>query len=302
MDVRSRAVGSMLGLALGDAAGAPFEFLRASDVPNPVPLFRLPWRGSQPGSTTDATAMARNLSRSLVANRGFHRGDLVDRHLAWLATRPAVRGQVRQVLARIADGQTDAARAVWDERGPEVAAGNGSVMYCPPLGIAYANRPDALHDVAPTLSAVTHWDDRCGTAVTAVALATAALVRGEDAEAAVHGVLIAVEDRPGGEELEFLVDAVGGSRPVDGPDRTFCLFTAAVALQAAIGARSFDESMRGVVALGGDTGANGAVAGALVGAIEARENLPVEWLDRLVDRTAIEAEAEALSTLAEIET
>ena len=34
----------------------------------------------------------------------------------------------------------DAARAVWEERGPEVSAGNGSVMYCAPLGAAYANR------------------------------------------------------------------------------------------------------------------------------------------------------------------
>ena len=39
-----RAAGCALGLALGDAAGAPFEFRRARDIPDPAPLFELPWR------------------------------------------------------------------------------------------------------------------------------------------------------------------------------------------------------------------------------------------------------------------
>jgi ADP-ribosylglycohydrolase len=267
-----------------------------------VPALRLPWRSSPPGVTTDGTAMARNLARSLAANGGLDPADLVARHVAWLATEPpGIDNQIRRVLSRVAVGQADAARAEWEERGPEVSAGNGSVVYSAPLGVAYANRPEELHEAAPALSAVTHWDDRCATAVTAVTLATAALVREEGAEAAVSGALIAVEDRPGGEELEFLVDAVGETRAVDGPDRGFCLFTAAVALQAALRARPFEEAMLGVVALGGDTSGNAAVAGALLGAMDAAPALPAEWLQRLADREAIEAEGHALSALAEME-
>ena len=48
----------------------------------------------------------------------------------------------RVVLLARGEAPPDAAREyVWSERGPEVAAGNGSVMYCAPLGVAYANRP-----------------------------------------------------------------------------------------------------------------------------------------------------------------
>jgi ADP-ribosylglycohydrolase len=291
----------MIGLALGDALGAPFESRRATDIPTPAPGLELPWRGRPPGSTTDDTAMARNLARSLVVHERLEPGDVLDRHVALLATEPTEVGSfTRKVLARVLAGERDAARAVWEERGPEAAAGNGSVTYCAPLGVAYANRPDELHVAGPALSALTHWDDRCRTAVTAVSLAVAAVVRGEPAEASVQGALIAIEDRPGGEELEFLVDAIGSSRSVDGPDKGFCLFAAGLALQATLWESAFDEALVRVVANGGDTDANAAVAGALVGARVGREGLPPAWLERLADRRAIEAEAEAVSAVAEI--
>jgi ADP-ribosylglycohydrolase len=71
MDLADRVVGSALGLALGDALGAPFEFLRARNVPDPIPALERPWLGEPPGSTTDDTAMARNLMRSLAARGGL---------------------------------------------------------------------------------------------------------------------------------------------------------------------------------------------------------------------------------------
>ena len=37
MSVQDRVMGSVVGLALGDALGAPFEFMRARDIPNPLP-------------------------------------------------------------------------------------------------------------------------------------------------------------------------------------------------------------------------------------------------------------------------
>ena len=150
--------------------------------------------------------------------------------------------------------------------GPEVSAGNGSVMYCAPLGLAYANRPERLLELAPALSALTHVDGRCRTAVTAVTLGVAALVRGEPAHDAARSALAAVADLEGGEELEFLVEAVGGSRAIDGPDQGFCLFTAGAAFQALVRPGDVETELRRVVSLGGDTDTNAAVAGALLGA------------------------------------
>ena len=297
--MRDRAMGSILGLAVGDALGAPFEFQRASVIPSPLPAFELPWMGLPPGTWTDDTAMARNLWVSLIANRGvFDPNDIVERHLAWLAAGPPDVGNLtRRVLSRLRDGDLDAARAYVEQRGPEVSAGNGSVMYCAPLGVRHAGRPEALLELAPALSALTHWDERCRTACLAVTLATASLVAGSAPDGAVVDAIAAVADREGGEELEYMVAEAGRARPIDGPDMGFTLFTAGIALQVTGEGRGFEDGLRYVVSLGGDTDTNAAVAGALLGAGHGLALIPQGWLDRLVDAGPLITEAADLAAL-----
>lgn len=303
MEQRERIIGSMLGLALGDALGAPFEFLRGRNIPDPIPAFELPWMGLPPGSTTDDTAMARNLARSLVEREGFDEDDLIRRHVEWIASDPPDVGALTgRVLRRVQRGEDAAAvaREVWEQRGPEVSAGNGSVMYCAPLGLAYAYRPTELFELAPRLSALTHYDGRCRTAVLAVTLTVAALVRGAEPTSAASEALSAVEQHEGGEELEYLVEAAGGARAIDGPDQGFCLFTAGVALQALLLGGDLETEVRRVVSLGGDTDTNGAVAGALLGARVGAGALPRDWLAKLAQRDEIRAEAEQLASLTDL--
>jgi len=300
-DIGRRAAGAIVGLAIGDALGAPFEFRRRAAIPVPLPAFEEPWIGFPPGTWTDDTALARNLWTSLIEHEGaFVPGDVLARHLAWLATGPPdVGNQTRLALTEAAAGAPDPARVVFERRGPEVSAGNGSVMYCAPLGVIRARRPEALLEEAPALSRLTHWDGRCQTACLAVTSAVAALVRGEEADAAVLGGLAVVSDREGGEELEFLVGEAGRSRQLDGPDQGFALFTAGVALQVAGEERGFEDGLRHVVGLGGDTDTNAAVSGALLGALHGVGAIPPDWLDRLADREGIEQEASQVAVLLE---
>ncbi|MDQ4108168.1 MAG: ADP-ribosylglycohydrolase family protein, partial [Actinomycetota bacterium] len=103
-DQRERVVGCVLGLALGDALGAPFEFRRREDIPHPLPVFERGWMGLEPGHWTDDTAMARNLCRSLAEHGRLEPGDLLRRHLDWFATDPPDVGDLtRRVLSRIRD-------------------------------------------------------------------------------------------------------------------------------------------------------------------------------------------------------
>jgi ADP-ribosyl-[dinitrogen reductase] hydrolase len=301
-DLRERMAGCVLGLAIGDALGAPFEFRRREEIPHPLPAFELPWHDNPPGTTTDDTGMARNLVQSLVHAGDLDTVDLADRHIEWYRSQPAGIGNLtRRVLER-ADRTGVlaelAARQLWEQRGPEVSAGNGSVMYCAPLGAFRAERPELLLEEAPALSAITHWDQRCRTACLAVTLAVAALVRGERPREAVEGAVEAVSDREGGEELEYLVTEAGRARRIDGPDMGFTFFTAGIGLQMAAEGRSVEEGLRHVVALGGDTDTNAAVTGALLGALHGRDALPTAWLEKLVDRQAIETEADALANAA----
>ena len=227
---RERAIGSILGLAVGDALGAPFEFQRRDRIPSPLPAFELPWLGYPPGTWTDDTALARNLWLSLIEHGGrFDPSDVRSRHLAWLDTRPPDVGN-QTALALLEPGR-EPARTVFERRGPEVSAGNGSVMYCAPLGVVRTGSPDRLFEEAPALSRITHWDGRCQTACLAVTLAVASLVAGEPPDRAVVGAVEAVADRDGAEELEFLVGEAGRARAIDGPDQGLLSLHGRIALQ-----------------------------------------------------------------------
>ena len=300
MSRRARGIGAVLGAAVGDALGAPFEFRRAAQIPSPLPAFERAWMGRPPGTWTDDTAMARNLWMSLIARDGaLDLGDVLARHVAWLDSEPPdVGNQTRAALVEARRGTAEPARVVFERRGPEVSAGNGSVMYCAPLGVVRASEPERLVEEAPALSRLTHWDGRCQTACLAITWAVAALVRGEGAEPAVRAALAVVADREGGEELEYLVAEAGRARPLDGPDMGFTLFTAGIALQVAGEGLGFEEGLRYVVGLGGDADTNAAVAGGLLGAAHGADRIPASWRAVLADAAAIEDEAEALAAIA----
>jgi ADP-ribosylglycohydrolase len=299
VDVRDRAIGSILGLAVGDALGAPFTLAPRHAIPDPLPAFERPWLGSPPGTGSDATAMARNLVRSLIARRGaLDLDDVRMRLVAWFAEPPPdVHAQTGRVLARYRDGDPNAARWYVETKGPEVSAGNGAVTYCGPLGVVRTRNPGRLVDDAPALCAVTHWDGRCRTSCLAVTLAIAALVAGDEGRPAVIGAVRRVDGLEGAEELEYLVDEVGRARQIDRRHIDFTLFTAGAALQVTGEGLGFEAGLRHVVSLGGDTAANAAVAGALLGARHGRAAIPPGWLDRLAEREAIEREAAELAEL-----
>jgi len=81
--VEDRAIGSLLGLAVGDALGATLEFSER-DAHSPVTdiigggPFRL-----KPGEWTDDTSMALCLADSLIANKALDEHDLLERFVRW---------------------------------------------------------------------------------------------------------------------------------------------------------------------------------------------------------------------------
>ncbi len=172
-------------------------------------------------------------------------------------------------------------------------------MYCAPLGVAYAARPDELAEAAPALSAITHWDERCRTACLAVTLAVAALVRGEEPRGAVLGAVGAVAGREGSEELELLVDTAGLD-PADRRPRS--------GLRALHGGRRAADGGGGSDVRGRSSIRRRRSAatptrtppstGALLGAHHGRDRLPESGCSKLAGHDELEAEATALAGFA----
>jgi len=83
MSSKDRAVGALLGLAVGDAIGTTGEFKARDSYP---PLTRPVGGGPfnlDCGQWTDDTSMALCLTDTLLRKEGFDEKDLMDRFLSW---------------------------------------------------------------------------------------------------------------------------------------------------------------------------------------------------------------------------
>ena len=135
-EIHDRIVGCAVGAAIGDALGMPLEF----GPPRPVDaLVRELLPGRLPaGSFTDDTEMALALAEGLLAHRPLDPADLAQRFVEWVRANPPDVGiHTRTVLSRIAAGQDwkHVMEAIHAEK-PD-SAGNGSVMRCWPVAVAY---------------------------------------------------------------------------------------------------------------------------------------------------------------------
>ena len=81
--LQSRFLGSLLGLAVGDALGAPVEFKARGSFP---PVEEMQAGGPfnlKKGQWTDDTSLALCLGTSLVEKNGFDPYDQIERYIKW---------------------------------------------------------------------------------------------------------------------------------------------------------------------------------------------------------------------------
>ncbi|EEH65325.1 ADP-ribosylglycohydrolase family protein [Actinomyces urogenitalis DSM 15434] len=80
---RDRLVGALLGLAVGDALGAPMEFAPRDTLPAVTGMRGGGRFGLEAGQWTDDTSMALCLARSLIETGTFDLRDQAERFLRW---------------------------------------------------------------------------------------------------------------------------------------------------------------------------------------------------------------------------
>lgn len=157
--IRDRAVGCLLGLAVGDAVGTTLEFKpRDTYAPLTDMVGGGPFRLAR-GEWTDDTAMALALADSLAAHPHLDERDLMSRFMQWhekgtyscTGTCFDIGITTRQALSR------------WKKTGNPVAgstdpqtAGNGSLMRLAPVAVRHWQDRAALRDVAARQSRTTH--------------------------------------------------------------------------------------------------------------------------------------------------
>jgi ADP-ribosylglycohydrolase len=170
---RARVRGALLGLACGDALGAPFEgrpSVRAADV--------AAWAAAAgPLRVTDDTVLALALAEHLADRSGQVDQDALALAFAraWLADPGrGYGGAVQHLFARVIEG-TWWREASGSQFGGAGSWGNGAAMRVAPTGVA-ADGLDRVADLARRSAAVTHAHPlgQDGAAVQACAVALAA--------------------------------------------------------------------------------------------------------------------------------
>lgn len=282
-------VGCMVGLATGDALGAPYEG---------GPMERLVWRLLGKTSSgrmrwTDDTQMAIDLARSLLADGRILPDALASRFASSYRWTRGYGPGTAKVLKQIRRGKSwqTATRSVY----PDGSYGNGAAMRAPVLGLYFAGDSASLTPSAEESAVVTHPHPLGMEAAIVIALATYSFLHGADSHELL-GNLISASSRP---EIcdrlataESWVNSNARPTPKEVASRlgngvsaqTSCPTAVYIALRHRH--ESFDSMMRFTIACRGDVDTIGAMAGALWGASRGSSELPpiaLESRDEIVN-------------------
>lgn len=299
--LRDRFRGTLLGLAAGEALGAPAEFLTAEQVVEKYGVITGMIGGGvyevAPGEITDATEMMLCLAESLADNGRFEPEDIIARYAAWLESQPLhVSLTVRAALISYRSGthwDVASRRAFEILGGP--TAGNGSLIRCAPVGLLYSGDWAQRHAISLRESTLTHFDRLAGWSCAAFNDLVSAALHGELAHD-VPAIASTFDDE------DKRVAAVLRDTPVAEAEEivssSFVLDTVQTALWTALHGADFEHAVTIAVNMGNDATAAGATTGALAGAMYGESGIPERWLDALTVRERVTTVADKLATLA----
>ncbi|GHF66179.1 ADP-ribosylglycohydrolase family protein [Streptomyces griseosporeus] len=278
-----RALGAVLGSAVGDALGAPFEFgpegAFSARFPRPGQGGEMCGGGGwDPGEATDDTQMAVLVAESLLERGGLDPADVFDRFRRWAAGDPKDIGL--QTEAVLSSGDPWDTAAALHFQTSQRAAGNGALMRAAPSAVYFARAGRAATmDAGRRLAALTHGDAAAweGTALYHELMRVA--LSGGDPVAVVPDALAAV--RPAHRERYAAVLA-----PDWHPDLATefngavwpCLGSAVWAVRTTSG---YEDAVRAAIDCGGDTDTVAAVTGGLAGALYGVQGIPQRWREAL---------------------
>jgi len=286
ISLRERYRGALLGLAAGNTLGLPVESWPREEIRRRYPdgvreidpsELELPW--------DDDLAQAVIIAEAIVEKDTLGSDDLAVRLLDWYESNGRGMGsQTRAVLNLLRAGKvpSEAARIVW-ERADRTPAGNGAVMRCAPIAMRWRLDAAKLREETENSTRITHHDPRCAWSAVAVNLAIAGALNGRATSietiaaqlesAGASPMTVWAARHASGHELDDL--------RLDDSAMGYTLKAMQVGLWCLERGGDFESSLVAVIEAGGDTDTNGAIAGAVLGALHGAASIPERWASRI---------------------
>ena len=312
--LESRITGALLGLACGDALGAPAEFKDKAYVEKKWGTLTemVGGGGWEPGEWTDDTGMALCVAEGILASPDDPVEESGKRFLEWRKTAKDVGTTISAALSGYQGDWPQAAQSTPHARTGK-AAGNGSLMRTLPVALAYADDGKMLRESA-RISSMTHWDAQAQACCAIYCLWVQRVLGGEALLEAWSAALQdarrrapstpTTQDTVGLTSLsaEFWerLEAIESLRYEDLQPSGYagyvveCLEAAA---WCALHGESLEDAIIKAVNLAGEADTMAAVAGGIAGAYWGKEAIPARWLDKLHQRERLEQTARQLLNL-----
>jgi len=299
---KNKYTGSLLGLAIGDALGAPLEFAKpgsfqAIDDFHGGGMFKL-----NAGEWTDDTSMALCLAESLTRCNGFDAKDQMETYWKWLAE-----GHLSVRDKAVGVGKTTM-RAIFEYKKSgepyssvtnPMSAGNGSIMRLAPVPLFYADDPLQAIERSGESSRTTHAlqvnIDSCKYFGGLIWGALNGIDKKELLSAYYSPVKGYWNENDMTEDLKEVAD---GSFKVKNPPEIIGAGYVVQSLEAALWAfynsDSFEEGVLKAVNLGDDADTTGAICGQLAGAFYGLDGIPDRFKDKIAMKNLIIKQANIL--------
>ena len=292
--LRDRAVGTLLGLAVGDAVGTTLEFCSRDSYPPLTDMvgggpFALPV-----GVWTDDTSLALALADSIVTCGTLDPTDIMARFVRWWR-----HGDYSPTGTCFDIGiTTRTALAMFERTGGPCAgstspasAGNGSLMRLSPIAIWGARVGDAAtREAARAQSALTHAAPACLDACEGYAMIVRAAMLGADRAAALTAAA-----GVGAAPIAAILAGSWRGKPRDAiASSGYVAHSLEAALWCVDQTTNYRDAVLLAANLGDDADTTAAITGQLAGALYGASGIPADWRRKVAWGTRIAAMAEQL--------
>jgi ADP-ribosyl-[dinitrogen reductase] hydrolase len=269
--IKRRAIGAYLGLAVGDALGATVEFMTPREIRTHYREHRDikggGWLRLRKGRVTDDTEMALALGRSILAAGQVDAEAAAEAFSAWMRSKPIDIGNtVRRGISHYRrTGEAESEESAFD-------AGNGACMRCLPVALATLGADsDTVNEANRRQAHVTHNNPTsdAGT-LCVIRMVQAALLGGTRTD------------------LKLLAEGLVAEEPIFAYDRKraenpsgFIADTLRAVFQSLFATDKLETALIDVVNRGGDADTTGAILGMIAGALYGPSAFPSRWVRTL---------------------